>query len=80
MNNIILPQVNQSVIHILNDRIGLYLIEYFLELESILEVALVTQLSDDVAVAIRSKYLVALEDTRVVQLLQNLDLLEQQLL
>ena len=52
MNNIILPQIHQPIIHILNYRIGLGLIKHLLKLKPILEVALVTQLRNDIAVAI----------------------------
>ena len=80
MNNVILPQVYESIIHVLNYRICLCFLEYFLELEPILEVTLVTQLRDNVAVAIRSEYFVTLQDAWMVQFFQNFDLLEQQLL
>jgi hypothetical protein len=77
MNDVILPQIYESVIHVLNYRICLCFLEYFLELESIFEVPLVTQLRDNVAVAIRSENLVTPQHAWMIQFFQNLDLLEQ---
>lgn len=60
MHNVILSQVHQSIVHIFDDGIGLRLIEYLFEFESILEVALVAEFCDDVAVAIGGEYFIAL--------------------
>ena len=80
MDDVILTQVDQTIIYILDDRIGLCLIEYLFEFESILEVALVTEFSDNVAVAIGGEYFEAFEDTGMVEFFKNLYFLEEQFL
>ncbi len=80
MHNVILPQVDQSIIHILDDGIGLCLLKYLFEFEPILEIALVAQFCNDVTVAIGSEDFETFEDAGVVEFFEDLDLLEEQLL
>jgi hypothetical protein len=78
--NVILAQVDQSIIHIFDDGIGLCLVKYLFEFESILEIALVTQFCNDVAVAIGSEDFETFKHAGMVEFFEDFDFLEKELL
>ena len=73
VNDIFLGQVEQPFENIFDDGGGSVLVEVALLAESGFEVALVAELSDDVAVAVAGEDFEAFEDIGVAQLLQNVD-------
>lgn len=75
-----LPQIPQPIVEIQYDSIELIFCEGFLPTEPVLEIALVADFGDDVAVAVGEQRLVKLDDVGVVHLLQDADLLEDELL
>jgi len=77
VDDVVLRQVKQTVVHVLDDGVGLGLVEHLFHLEPVFEVSLVAELSDDVAVTIAGEYLEAFEHARVVKFLQDLNLLEE---
>ena len=69
MDNIVLGQVQQSVVNIFYYGVGFRFFEHFGEFELIFEVALVAKLSNDVTVAIAGEDLETLEDAGMVEFL-----------
>jgi len=67
-------QVHQSLHDILNDILGPILAETPLFPEHRLQVALVTQLRDYIAIPVASEHLIAFQNVRMVQFLQHIDL------
>ena len=80
MNYAVVTEVNESSEDCLNKgRCFVFLHELFVS-ELGLQVALVAEFSDDVAVAIAGEDLVALEDVGMIQFFKNLNFGEEELL
>ena len=78
MNYAILGQIQQPLEDTLDVGSCVTFLHSFFELDFRLEIALIAQLSDDVAVVVASEDFQTFQDVGVVDLLQDLDLGKQQ--
>lgn len=74
VNDVLLCEVMQSLEDVLDDGFSPILIKVLLFPQPGLKIALIAQLSDDIAVPIAGEHLVALEYISMIQLLQHVNL------
>lgn len=78
MDNVLFCEVIQSFKDILDDGFSPILIEISFLPESGLEVSLITEFGDDVAIPVAGEDLIAFEDVGVAELFEYIDLREKQ--
>ena len=80
MNNILFSKIKQTLENIFDDWCCLVFVKVSLFSESWFEVTFITELGNDVAVTIASKYFKTFKDIGVAQLLEYIDLWEKKFL